>query len=325
MYDDIIVSVAMVTYNHEKYLRQAIESILMQNVNFKYEIVIGEDCSPDNSREILLEYEKKYPSIFNILYREKNMGPTKNVYDVFTKCKGKYIAILEGDDYWTDPDKLKIQVDFMEKNIEYSGVSHLVSVVNNEEKNIGSIPTREIINMKKLDIIDNIEKYMNLSQETMGQGIHIQSVLFRNIFLNNDNISKLEKLLTKTKYVSDIQTIALVLKMGKIKFINKNMGNYRYITKEGNTSYSSQGTITFYLEGLNAWTQIDKYYDFKYHKSIYNMLLKFKSIYFFKLLKNKDFKNLIIIVNCKTLKDTAIFLLYLCQFIFRKLIKKFKI
>ena len=118
-----LVSVFMITYNHELYIAQALDSILMQQVNFKYEIVIGEDCSTDNTRAILINYAKKYPNIFHLLLHKHNLGAVNNQNEVFKNCKGKYIAMLEGDDYWTDPYKLQKQVDFMDANNGY-GLVH---------------------------------------------------------------------------------------------------------------------------------------------------------------------------------------------------------
>jgi glycosyltransferase involved in cell wall biosynthesis len=88
----------------------------MQKCNFSYNIVVGEDASTDKSREILLEYCKKYPGKFKLLLHEKNIGAMANQNEVFKACNGKYIALCEGDDYWTDPLKLQKQVDFLEEN-----------------------------------------------------------------------------------------------------------------------------------------------------------------------------------------------------------------
>ena len=125
-----LVSVWMVTYNHERYIRQAIESVLNQNVCFDYEIVIGEDCSTDQTRAIIKELQSQHPTILKPLYHEKNVGASSNAYDyTLPACKGKYIAILEGDDYWTDPNKLQKQIDFLEANADYSGCAHQSTVL----------------------------------------------------------------------------------------------------------------------------------------------------------------------------------------------------
>lgn len=118
-----VVSIFMMTFNHEEFISEAIEGVLMQKTNFDYEIVIGEDCSTDNTREIILSYQKKYPGKFKLLLHEKNIGAVANQMAIFQACVGKYIALCEGDDYWTDPLKLQKQVDFLEGNPEY-GLVH---------------------------------------------------------------------------------------------------------------------------------------------------------------------------------------------------------
>ncbi len=123
-----IVSVAVITYNHEKYIAEALDSILMQKVDFKYEIVVGEDYSTDNTRKILLEYVAAYPDKIKPLLHETNTGGLPNFIETLKACKGKYIALLEGDDYWTDPLKLQKQVDFMESHREYNMIFHNAEV-----------------------------------------------------------------------------------------------------------------------------------------------------------------------------------------------------
>lgn len=119
----VLVSVAVITYNMEKYLRPLLDSILKQKVNFTYEVIIDDDCSPDNSRGIIKEYQKKYPNIIKPIFRDKNVGGSKNMFGVLQHCQGKYIAILEGDDFWEDEEKLQYQVDFLEKHPEYIGMT----------------------------------------------------------------------------------------------------------------------------------------------------------------------------------------------------------
>ena len=119
-FDKIVVSVCMITYNHEFYIRKAIEGVLMQKCNYLFNLVIGEDCSKDKTNEICTEYSKNYPSVIKLLSCEKNLGMMANFIRTLQACNGKYIAWCEGDDYWTDPYKLQKQIDFFEKNNEYS-------------------------------------------------------------------------------------------------------------------------------------------------------------------------------------------------------------
>ena len=107
--EQIAVSVAVITYNMQRYLPQLLDSILMQKVNFRYEIIVDDDHSPDNSRQILLDYQARYPDKLRLSLRDTNVGGSRNMYGVLRQCRGKYIAILEGDDWWEWDGKLQYQ------------------------------------------------------------------------------------------------------------------------------------------------------------------------------------------------------------------------
>ena len=123
------VSVFMITYNHEKYIAEALDSILMQETDFDFDIVIGEDCSTDATRRIVLEYSRKYPDKIKLLLHNVNVGFISNMMYVLEACTGKYVAMCEGDDYWTYPFKLQKQVDFLEANNEYMLATHGYRIV----------------------------------------------------------------------------------------------------------------------------------------------------------------------------------------------------
>lgn len=125
-----LLSVCFITYNHENYLNESLESVLNQKTNFNYEIIIGEDFSTDSTTEIVSQYKKKYPEKIRVITDEYNVGAQKNILRTLENCLGKYIATIEGDDYWTDPLKLQKQVDFLEKNEEFSMVCHDALVIN---------------------------------------------------------------------------------------------------------------------------------------------------------------------------------------------------
>jgi glycosyltransferase involved in cell wall biosynthesis len=124
MSDDnfLMVSVDIITYGHEKHIRQAIEGVLMQETSFQFDLIIADDCSPDNTREIVEEIINNHPKGNKIKYfrHAKNLGIQANSMFALEQCTGKYIAICEGDDYWTSPLKLQNQVDFLEANPDYA-------------------------------------------------------------------------------------------------------------------------------------------------------------------------------------------------------------
>lgn len=109
-----LVSVKMITYNHAPYIAKAIEGVLMQETDFPFELVIGEDCSTDGTREIVFDYQKRFPDIIRVVTSEANVGMHANGRRVEAACRGRYIAFCEGDDYWIHPKKLARQVSLLE-------------------------------------------------------------------------------------------------------------------------------------------------------------------------------------------------------------------
>lgn len=143
-----LVSIQCVTYNHVQFISDAIDGFLMQETTFPVEIVIHDDASNDGTTEIIKEYEKKYPSLFRNIVQKSNLWPNiPSTSDISQKhCRGNYIAICEGDDYWTKSNKLEEQVKALEKNPSWSGCFHDASVVDNSGKTLSEsyyIPSRD--------------------------------------------------------------------------------------------------------------------------------------------------------------------------------------
>ncbi|UOG77604.1 glycosyltransferase (plasmid) [Hymenobacter tibetensis] len=124
------ISVWITTYNHEEFIAQAIESVLMQQTTFTYELVIGEDCSTDGTRDIVLDYKARYPNKIRLLLPETNLGMVPMTKASYALCTGRYISWLDGDDYWTDPHKLQQQVEFLEAHPTFSLCFHKVMLLN---------------------------------------------------------------------------------------------------------------------------------------------------------------------------------------------------
>ena len=147
-----MVSVSMITYNHEKYIAEAIEGVVMQKTTFPFELIIGEDFSADNTRAICIEYQKKYPDIIKLRLNDPNQGMMLNWINNIESGEGKYIALCDGDDYWTNPYKLQKQVDFMEANPDFAVCSHKVHTLmcgvldENIEMEKDILTTEDLIN-----------------------------------------------------------------------------------------------------------------------------------------------------------------------------------
>lgn len=120
----------MITYNHERFIAQALESVLSQHVNFGYEIVVGEDCSTDTTRRILMDFRRRNPDRIVPLLRERNLGALPNLKESLNVCGGEYVALLEGDDYWTDPTKLQKQVDFLDRHPDFKICSSRAQLID---------------------------------------------------------------------------------------------------------------------------------------------------------------------------------------------------
>ena len=135
--DTPLVSVKCMTYNHEPYIAQALDGFLMQKTNFPFEVLVHDDASTDRTADIIREYETKFPKIVKVIYETENQyskGWGLHHVKIDKLIKGKYIAFCEGDDYWIDENKLQMQVDFLEKNPEYTMCFHNASILDELDK-----------------------------------------------------------------------------------------------------------------------------------------------------------------------------------------------
>lgn len=133
-----VVSISCVTYNHEKFISDAIDGFLMQKTTFPVEILIHDDASTDHTASIIQTYEEKYPQLIKVIYQTENQyqlkGPAILTQIQHSRAKGKYYAPCNGDDYWTDPLKLQKQVEFLEKNSKI-GIVHTKYIIENVAQN----------------------------------------------------------------------------------------------------------------------------------------------------------------------------------------------
>jgi glycosyltransferase involved in cell wall biosynthesis len=167
---EIMVSVCCITYNHEQYIAGALDSFLMQQTNFEFEILVGEDCSQDGTKSVIQGYMDRYPGRIRLMHHEPNIGAIRNQVDVITKAKGKYIALCDGDDFWTDQRKLQKQVDFLEANPEYVICCHHSKVINEHDETVYLKENRVSMEFDYQDVL------LGKREET-----RICSLMFRNI------------------------------------------------------------------------------------------------------------------------------------------------
>ena len=147
--EDVMFSVEVTTYNQKEYIAQTLQSIIDQDHNYKYEILVSDDCSKDGTQEVIKEFQIKYPDIIKPIYNEKNVGAMENYYANIKRAKGKYLMGCAGDDYWL-PGKVQKQIDFMEKNQSFDVCYAKAQTYNNENKLFGSIWGYNYQNFKDL-------------------------------------------------------------------------------------------------------------------------------------------------------------------------------
>lgn len=205
-----LVSVAMTTYNHESFIRMALDSILMQKVEFDYEVLIAEDCSTDKTREIVVDYQRRYPDKFRLRLARENLlsQGLKGGITNRAACRGKYIAMCEGDDYWTDPLKLQKQVDFMEAHPGCSLCGHGVK----------KIDSRGTCTSCYQNPVPEVSTIRDIIQQNY---LITPSVMFRNC-----DIDSLFHMLVKAPQ-GDWLLYVFLARQGDIGFINEEMAVYR--------------------------------------------------------------------------------------------------
>ncbi|RYD72358.1 MAG: glycosyltransferase, partial [Sphingobacteriales bacterium] len=224
-----LLSVWITAYNHEKYIEETLNSVLAQQTNFEFDIVLGEDGSIDNTRKIVLEYHKKYPGKFKLFLPDRNLGMLGITQPTFEMCTGKYIAFLDGDDYWTDPLKLQKQVDLLESNPDISFCFHNAKVFYQKTGDFSFEPYTEdcFFSEKGLTTEDLLE---------LGNRVWTLSVVMRNF-----PGSKLPSWFYTLPF-PDLGMYYLLVRQGKGKYIDEVMGVYRSHDKgawTGETDYNN--------------------------------------------------------------------------------------
>lgn len=281
--NEIMLSITVPTYGQERYISQALDSILMQKTQYSFEVLVGEDASPDNTRKILKDYEKKYPGFFTMIYRDENMKG-KNSYDLMCRARGKYLITLEGDDFWTDENKLEKQISFLESHPEYMAVAHNCVVVDEN-----SNPNGERYHECKSEEYTLEHFFYDIMP---GQ---LATVMQRN-YMRDDLFDT--SILNKGLVPGDRLIYFALVCNGKVHCIQETMSAYRHITTHG-TSFSASYRFNFereenwYKELINYARRLNNEQAVRIAEACYGhwlfMSLKRKNISFsqFKTLFNK--------------------------------------
>lgn len=248
-----LVSVKCMTYNQEKYISQCIDGFLMQKTTFPFEIWIHDDCSSDNTTDIVLAYAKKYPKIIKPILEDENQyskpEPGAHHKKIDAAIKGKYIAFCEGDDYWIDENKLQMQVGYLESHSDYTMSFH---------------------NAVIKDLYANTEREFNpknFTQLSVNDIINCWRIPTASIVIRRDVYEK--KMVIKPGYVQgDIIIHMAAFDSGNIKYFNNIMSVYRYGCEGSATERSLQDSIRYLNANSLLWSDINTFYNYKYDAEI---------------------------------------------------------
>lgn len=255
--DNVLVSIICITFNQKRYLEAALDSFLSQEVDFTYEVLVHDDASTDGTTELLREYAEKYPQLIKPVYEVQNrysqgLSPSRPLYEI---AKGKYIALCEGDDFWTDTKKLAKQVNFLEEHSEYSLCTHAAYYANED----GSLRSDRFFRPFKTSRIVSTEEIIG------GWLFATNSFLFRNELYEYPIPFMLDA------PHGDFGLMTYLSLRGKVYYLDEFMSAYRAISI-GSITWNSRKNPEKALHAVSQLNdlldRIDLYTDFAYHDSI---------------------------------------------------------
>ncbi len=246
-YDDntcgIKVSVIVPAYNQEKYIGTTLESIVNQKTTFKFEVLVGEDCSIDGTAEVVKKYAADNQDLIFPYYREKNLGIADNPAELFTHARGEYIAFIDGDDYWIDENKLQKQVDFLDAHRDYAACFGKCIIVDKNGKRLIEVEKNvSYINENRDYVLYDFQQYLLPGQTASSmyrrKSIDAIALKFAPESFNFANLF-------------DRKQILLTLSVGKIKTLGDYFSAYRYNLEENSVTWSSKNDIYSYDSLMN--------------------------------------------------------------------------
>ncbi|NRP53634.1 MULTISPECIES: glycosyltransferase [unclassified Marinobacterium] len=244
MQGEVVVSVCVVTYNQEQYIEQCLESIVNQKTNFRFELIVGEDCSPDNTAKIVQEIAAKYPEVVVPIVRSVNVGGHKNFMDVFERARGEFIAYCEGDDYWVDENKLQKQYDALRRNPNVDLCFHPAVKIANQ----AIVGTRNFYFKE--------ERIIPADKVIKGLGAYMPSP---SLFLRKDKLIPFPDWFISDAPVGDSFIQALCSMRGGALYLPEPMAAYRVLSS-GSMSQSNRDRIRPYEEIKSRYLSYQRAY-----------------------------------------------------------------
>lgn len=242
------VSVYMLTYFHEKYITEAIESVLSQKTGYSFELVISDDCSQDGTAGILREYESKYPGIIRVNYNAENIGIPANMYKARCMCRGRYITVLAGDDYWIRDDKIETETRFMDEHPEYVALFNRLEVRMDGSDTAYELVPPESVKLDREYSLDNYERCEPLATH---------GFFMRNYFLTEEGRRYFAQAREISEYVDDAVDEVLILRKGPVFIMDDAFDAHRVVAptedkKNYNSRYTRLEKFTHHIELLNG-------------------------------------------------------------------------
>lgn len=266
------VSVYTLVYNHEEYLRNALEGIVTQKTNFDFELFVHDDASTDGSRAIIEEYAAKYPNIVKPIFQTENQyskGVKIMTAHILPRMTGEYIAVCEGDDYWTDPDKLQLQVDFLDAHPDYVACVHNTTL---EDMQTGQ---------QRL-MFSHLEDEDITFEQAIRKGggcYHTSSLMYRIEYASNR-----PEFFKKAIGFGDYPLAIYLSLNGKIRFLNRDMSHYRFGSANSWTSRSranAQRIVKHHGYVVDMLEDVDSYTKGEYHDLIQPVILESRYLQLF--------------------------------------------
>lgn len=279
-----LVSILVITYNHENYIRESIQSFLEQETTFQVEIVIHNDASTDNTKKIIEEYEQKFPWLFNNIHQTENKRSTgiKPRYTLALQiCRGKYIANCDGDDYWTDKKKLQKQIDFLENNLEV-GLIH--TEYDEYFQNTNTLEPNRHRRTKRVNAETNIDIFLNQLNFDM---YHVRTVtvcMRKNIC--QKAFETIEPLTQLKLPLGDYPLMLQLSKLTKFKYFDESMAVHRILPESAShtKSWEKRRKFQHAVETIQDFF-IEKYDVSDFHK---DKIYKKRSSIFLKMAINEN-------------------------------------
>ncbi len=248
------VTVYLSTYNQEKYIRKALDSIFMQKTKFPFEVVVADDYSTDGTRDVILEYQAKYPDILQTYFTPENLGNCQKTVNCFRDgvFRGEYVSMLEGDDYWLETDRLQVLVDFLDQHPEYVFVSYKEHVVDIDGNDRGSTPDPSLWG-KEFTIQDFLD----------GKSYSDYAGVFRN-FYKEDGL-RYAPIILASRNVWDYQNMFMIADHGLVYLMDRYFGVYLSRNQAGESNYNSIFTNeNRRRDHIQLITAIQSFYQGKY-------------------------------------------------------------